>query len=373
MESNEGSKAGKDYLGMNGHATSDCCQSKNPMKKPPQNGLAVVVQRWKSEPPKLISLWDMISESLPLSHCLIDLECYLALCQVASREPDKTAKMSNLPMCFVVNEAMDSPRKNRDITQTHLTVFSTFLGRLFLECEKFQLSESKNQIAVIDSVLASALARCHFENTPCSYIEMATRFETLQGTLKRELKEIRFLAVQPAKAQFFSQKDLLGNSVSKAFPDAANDIIEAGNCLALGLNTAAVFHFMRAVEFSMRALAHDCGVKVVGKKKRIPIAAATWDQVIWRIEEKIGKRLGQKAPLSTAPRPQVKRRKSRVQTEKDKVFYRGILHEFLAFKDVWRNHVMHTHGDYDEHAAMHVYVHVRSFMERLATKIKEPK
>jgi hypothetical protein len=45
--------------------------------------------------------------------------------------------------------------------------------------------------------------------------------------------------------------------------------------------------------------------------------------------------------------------------------------EFEAFKDVYRNNVMHVRKSYDEHQAASVLLHVREFMDRLSAKISE--
>jgi hypothetical protein len=50
-------------------------------------------------------------------------------------------------------------------------------------------------------------------------------------------------------------------------------------------------------------------------------------------------------------------------------FYRGALGEFEAFKDTYRNNVMHVRKDYDEPQALSVMNHVREFI--LAAKIDE--
>ena len=52
-------------------------------------------------------------------------------------------------------------------------------------------------------------------------------------------------------------------------------------------------------------------------------------------------------------------------------FYTGALGEVEAFKDEYRNHVMHTRKSYEEPAALNVMNHVRGFMERLSAKTNE--
>jgi hypothetical protein len=45
--------------------------------------------------------------------------------------------------------------------------------------------------------------------------------------------------------------------------------------------------------------------------------------------------------------------------------------EFVWFKEAWRNHVAHGRARYDENDALKVITHVRGFMERLSTRLKE--
>ena len=52
-------------------------------------------------------------------------------------------------------------------------------------------------------------------------------------------------------------------------------------------------------------------------------------------------------------------------------FYKGALGEFEAFKDAYRNNVMHARKTYLEAQAKSVLLHVRGFMERLACRIDE--
>src|SRR5262249_3260797 len=48
-----------------------------------------------------------------------------------------------------------------------------------------------------------------------------------------------------------------GALVDAAFPNAKMDMIEAGNCLAVGRNNAAVYHLICAAEIGLRVLAWD--------------------------------------------------------------------------------------------------------------------
>ncbi|WDZ80948.1 hypothetical protein PWG15_24665 (plasmid) [Ensifer adhaerens] len=49
------------------------------------------------------------------------------------------------------------------------------------------------------------------------------------------------------------------------FPDAMDDLAEAGRCLAFNRNTAAVFHLMRAMEFILRKVVAEAGGDILNK------------------------------------------------------------------------------------------------------------
>ena len=233
---------------------------------------------------------------------------------------------------------------------------------LFDDCKALDLPASTDRAEHLQIRLALG------KDELLTYHVIDADVEAVLVALKRELSPLMFAFIPANKAQYAEQSVLFGEAVAKAFPSAASDIKEAGNCVAAGLNTAAVFHLMRVVEFGLNALAADLNIRTIGKKKRKPIDLAMWDEVIWKIEENIGKKLHSKAPLSPAPKTGSRNRASQSKRERIKLHYRGILHEFLGFKDVWRNYVMHTHRSFKEEEAIALLARVREFMQRLATK-----
>jgi protein-disulfide isomerase-like protein with CxxC motif len=50
-------------------------------------------------------------------------------------------------------------------------------------------------------------------------------------------------------------------------------------------------------------------------------------------------------------------------------FYSGAISDLNAFKDEYRNQVMHVRKEYDEHQALRALVKVREFMERVSEKM----
>jgi hypothetical protein len=182
-------------------------------------------------------------------------------------------------------------------------------------------------------------------------------FFELQMAIHNELSNRKFVMIEEEKADFLEQKKLFGNQVGKAFPSAKNEIQSAGNCLAMDLNTAAVFHLMRVAELGMRALARNLKVKV----NKNTIDSAGWTEIIKKIED------------STAER-WVKRPKGKKACQDATAFLKCCevaTAELNVFKEIWRNNVMHAGLPYNEHEAHGVFIRVRDFMQRLAAKISE--
>ena len=90
-------------------------------------------------------------------------------------------------------------------------------------------------------------------------------FFDLKMAFLSELDDRKFVMTEKNKSKFLEHENLFGKHVSNSFPSASDEIKAAGNCLALDLNTAAMFHLMRAAELGMRALARHLRVKC--KKK----------------------------------------------------------------------------------------------------------
>jgi hypothetical protein len=195
----------------------------------------------------------------------------------------------------------------------------------------------------IDSLNAQSLIR---------YAPIHAELCSLRQAIISELEERKFVFIPLAKVEFFEKAALFGKRINYRFPSAKLDIKAAGNCLALDLPTAAIFHLMRVVEIGLRALARQLKVKI----KNTPLEYAEWNRIITEIEKKI-------EVMRQMPRGPKK--------ETELVFYRDLVGAFNAFKDVWRNNVMHTRGTYNEHEALGVFERVRGFMQRLANKVSE--
>lgn len=159
-----------------------------------------------------------------------------------------------------------------------------------------------------------------------------------------------FLALDFAKSDFYkdADKEPFGAAVSMAFPSAAFDIEEAGKCLALERNTAAVLHCMRILEIGLNALAAALNV---------PFDERNWGNIIPDIVAELVKR------DKTATRSSAWRNES--------PFYAEAATQFEFVRIAWRNHAMHVRDKYAEERARRIYDHTRDLMQHLATKLHE--
>jgi len=193
---------------------------------------------------------------------------------------------------------------------------------------------------------------------------IATEARNMLEAVLVELSEIQFLSVPTERAKYIDNDNLFGPEVTQAFPSASVDLREAGNCLAADCNTAAVFHLMRAVEWGMRALCSHFRltkirrtVKKTGKKTYTPISYEEWQTMLNQLQAKVDSKV-----------EGIKRGTAKQEAQE---FYYPILQDLRAFRDAWRNHVMHARAHYSPSDAEAICDHVRRFMTLLATRISE--
>jgi hypothetical protein len=197
------------------------------------------------------------------------------------------------------------------------------------------------------------------QKTDASAIDIELRH--ISENIIFELGHYRFLQVSKGLIGHLDNPNLLGKTVTAAFPSAANDIREAGNCLAADCNTAAVFHLMRVVEWGLRALALDLGFSRVctdlKRKKYTSIPYSQWEKILGQLQAHVNMKIASIAPG---------KKKQKLQE-----FYFPALQDIQAIKDAWRNHVMHARREYAAPDAAAVLSHVTRLMVTLATRLRE--
>jgi hypothetical protein len=189
------------------------------------------------------------------------------------------------------------------------------------------------KLATCRPLVAQCLARVAVDDNTLGM--MLSEARHAKDLIVDELKKWKFVGIDPDHAKAFEQEHLFGPDVTKAFPSASFDIREAGSCLAVGADTAAVFHLMRAVEWALRALCVHVGLRTLrgkikksGAKAYVPIEYSEWEKILDQLQVRIDDRL---------QRTKRGARKQRLQE-----CYYPALQDIRAIRDAWRNHVMHT-------------------------------
>lgn len=171
---------------------------------------------------------------------------------------------------------------------------------------------------------------------------------TVDGCLPREANTKVAMAIPSEMVKFLEPNSpLFGAAVNDQFPDAAEDIEDAGRCLALGQGTAAVMHLMRVCEVGLKALANAL---------KIPYAPS-WESYLSQIQKQINLKHGSKS----------------AKWKKSEKFFRDVSGDLMTIKQAWRNPTMHVDRKYYPDEAEVILGAVRTLMRTLATKLTSKK
>lgn len=168
--------------------------------------------------------------------------------------------------------------------------------------------------------------------------------EYLLRTFRDEIDARPLFAMSQASAELYDQSTpLFGERVEDAFPSAAQDVSEAGRCMAAGRWTAAVMHLMRALETPLALLAADVGVGV----------GANWNKSLNDMEAHL-RAISKRSHGSDAEQ-----------------WAAEAGTQFRSIKNAWRNHAMHGRTFYDEERAGEIYGAVRALLRHLSSRLSE--
>jgi hypothetical protein len=181
---------------------------------------------------------------------------------------------------------------------------------------------------------------------PITKIEAQSR--ELARRMEAELAAHVFLYVDRQTARFYANPFEKWNKTRAAYPGAMYDIEEGSKALAMGLNTASVFHMMRVLECGLKSIAAGLGITLNPQHRN-------WGGILSQIRDEIANRNKINNP----------------QWKVDKPFFEQAYGSLHAVKDAWRNTTMHIEKVYDSDGAEHIYRMVRAFMEQLSTKLHE--
>jgi hypothetical protein len=189
--------------------------------------------------------------------------------------------------------------------------------------------------------------------------ELLNELTVLRQAVESDLEKHTFAFVPPEKAKVLNRIEEW-KPIGEAVPESQTDIHDAIECYALEQNTASVFHLMRTVEWGLRAFCYHLGfknvrstIKKTGKVEVTPIEYSTWEGILSQLRGRITDKLN--------------RVRRGVRKQQLQEFYNSAVSEVEAFKDAWRNHVMHTRRVYTAEDAQAIMAHVKRFMSLLVT------
>jgi hypothetical protein len=286
-------------------------------------------------PGRIWSLWDAMNFELSTF-------CYLLKFLIdEERAPDFRLAPDPLPTNKLLAQALLGDLADVNIGSKKLA--HSIVGALTVQCRLLEMEGTLAKLARFESALEYTL-------TPQDY---RVHMQTIHETIEDELKRRSVYYIKRGKAEIVKQIPGDWKQTLSSFRKAEPEIKAAAMCYATDNSTAAVFHLMRVAELGLRGLARE---RAVVLDKNRPIEWADWEELLKAVRKKVD-------TLNGKPRGNARGRAVE--------FYSGVLGEFGAFKDVYRNNVMHMRVSYDENQAMSVMNHVREFMERLSGRVDE--
>jgi hypothetical protein len=205
----------------------------------------------------------------------------------------------------------------------------------------------------LDSSLLFEITKLSVEcDASISAIVLKTRLDYILSGIQENLGTRKFIYLPREVAKFWNDPEILGEDFLIGFPKmSVFEAMDAGNCLATGRWTAAVFHLMRVAEYGLRRLAKTLHVKLTDKGKPCPIEYKHWNDVITACRNQIAKARG--LPSGT-------------KKEKLLDFYSRAADSCEYMKDIWRNEVSHSRRRYGLSEALGVLERVKEFVQPLA-------
>jgi hypothetical protein len=267
---------------------------------------------------------------------------------------------SRLQGLFTDSERWIEKRGYADsLTPAELKRIQQVLNEVDRECEKLQLDRALRTLALFRPTYENP-EHALILDTDLTLGMLNVRLHDIQKDVFTDLYDPAFVYIPKDKEQYFEQPALFDNdevSVSDRFPEALADIKAAGNCYAVGMYTACVFHLMRVVEHGARKMMSDLKARRHLPTPRKPIELCDWGELITAIDKALGQ-------LSAGTRTSM--------AKKNKFeFYNHAVAQFRNFKDAWRNNVSHLRRTYKHGGAKDVMDNTRQFMQHLSSDHKK--
>jgi hypothetical protein len=280
-----------------------------------------------------------------LMHALWMLDFYeraSVLPAVHPSMPPPSQARGLLSLATLDSNAYNEPPENNKISEIDIGHAKEIIEAVGKIARELDLKTAKHRLSHFALALRYSMLEAEYKS----------EIRVLRDALKHDLSERHFYHYPQAKIEVLMKFYPQWNGIATAFPHVESEALAATDCYALQHNTASVFHIMRVAEYGLRALAKERKIQLPRNK---PIDWGTWQEIIKELTKEATK-IGEKASPGTA---------------KDNAlsFYSGAISDLNAFKDEYRNQVMHVRREYDEHQALRALVKVQAFMERISEKM----
>jgi hypothetical protein len=184
-----------------------------------------------------------------------------------------------------------------------------------------------------------------------TYQELGAAYLKIETRVHDELDLVSVFVLAQEKAKLFEPREpLFGSDFEGKFASAGvYEVDEAAKCMALGRDTAAVFHLMRCMEIGIRTVAKSLGIPDPVKG-----ADRNWNEMLKKIKTAMDARFN---PPTWKPG--------------DQEIFQSAYGSLDAVRVAWRNTTMHVENKYSAEEAEHIFVATRGFMKKLVSRMDE--
>lgn len=172
----------------------------------------------------------------------------------------------------------------------------------------------------------------------------------IANTTEMECRKKIFFEMDTRLGRYYDGVNLFGEDFVNKFPDAIFELDEAGKCFALNRPTAAVFHLMRLMEISIRAVARCLKVANPAKPSQ-----RNWGTILRALKCEIDKKTSAAGWRAAG----------------DKEFFESAYGSLDAVRIAWRNPTMHVENKYTNEEAEHIFIAVGGLMKKITSRIDQ--
>jgi hypothetical protein len=277
-------------------------------------------------PGKLWSLWDMLKfNATDFYNAVTSLHSAFAVVRSHTRYGSVSFRSDEL----MTDDANNETLKHVQTLQKSLVILGT------------RLTE-KSAARLIKEVTERSL----------TYGGFSRGMEDIDQRLQDELSDTKAFVLEGKRSDYFEPKEpLFGSDFEKKFLSAGVfELDEAAKCRAFGHDTAAVFHLMRLMEIGIRVTATCLGIPDPTKPND-----RNWHEILKKIKGETDARFANKTWKPSG----------------DKEFFDSAYVSLDAVRIAWRNPTMHIENKYTPDEADDVFVAVRLFIKKLASRMDE--